>query len=44
MIIQTEMHAHDPVSPFLLGRFQPGDIIHEARQESWKCSQLSLEL
>ena len=33
---------HNPNSPFLLGSHQPGDKIHEARQESWIDNQLIL--
>lgn len=33
---------HDPNSPFLLGSYQPGDKVHEARQESWIDDQLTL--
>lgn len=34
---------HNPNSPFLIGSHQPGDKIHEARQESWIDDQLILE-
>lgn len=34
---------HNPNSPFLIGTHQPGDKIHEARQESWIDTQLLLE-
>ena len=27
--------AHDPASPFIIGNTQPGDIIRDAKQESW---------
>ena len=33
---------HNPNSPFLIGSHQPGDNIHEARQESWIDNQLVL--
>ena len=33
---------HDPASPFLIGHSQPGDQVHEARQESWKEWERSL--
>lgn len=35
---------HDPKSPFLLGRSEPGDIIHEASQKSWINNQLRFDL
>ena len=38
------LRAHDPASPLLLGKLMPGDKIHEARQESWRVNQLSMEL
>ncbi|MDE5995999.1 MAG: DUF1848 domain-containing protein [Eubacterium sp.] len=33
---------HNPKSPFLIGNHQPGDKIHEVRQESWIDHQLQL--
>ncbi|MBD5082997.1 MAG: DUF1848 domain-containing protein [Clostridiales bacterium] len=33
---------HNPKSPFLIGNHQPGDKIHEVRQESWIDNQLIL--
>ena len=42
--VRRDLRAHDPASPFLLGGPLPGDRIHEARQESWRCDQLRLEL
>lgn len=33
---------HDPASPLLIGRLQPGDTVHDAVQESWIDRQLSL--
>ena len=36
-------HAlHDPDSPFLLGGALPGDVIHDARQQSFRDTQLLL--
>ncbi len=35
---------HDPNSPFLIGSHRPGDLIHEAKQESWIDHQLILRL
>jgi len=32
---------HDPASPFLIGNWQPGDVVHDAIQESWIDGQLS---
>ena len=42
--VRRNLRAHDPASPFLLGGHLPGDKIHQARQESWRVDQLSLEL
>ena len=42
--VRRNLRAHDPDSPFLLGGHLPGDRIREARQESWRVDQLSLEL
>lgn len=35
---------HDPMSPFLIGGSRPGDVIHQAKQESWIDRQMRLEL
>lgn len=37
------MKKHNPMSPFLLGESMPGDVIHEAKQESWIAYQLMLD-
>ncbi|MBO7374029.1 MAG: DUF1848 family protein [Oscillospiraceae bacterium] len=42
--VRRNLRAHDPASPFLLGGHMPGDRIHEAKQESWRVDQLSLDL
>ena len=41
-VVQRNMRRHDPDSPFLIGHEMPGDVIHEALQESWIDRQLSL--
>ena len=33
---------HDSASPFLIGSFQEGDVIKDARQVSWRDEQMSL--
>lgn len=38
--VRRNLRAHDPDSPFLIGGPQPGDVIHQARQESWLDYQL----
>ena len=40
--VQRNMRRHDPHSPFLTGSYQPGDVIHQATQKSWKIRQLQL--
>lgn len=33
--VKENRKKHDPMSPFLIGNSQPGDVIHVAKQESW---------
>lgn len=40
--VRRTMALHDPASPMLIGHVQPGDRIHEARQESWRDGQISM--
>lgn len=40
--VKRRMKMHDPDSPFLIGGPLPGDVIHEAKQESWKDPQMSI--
>ena len=40
--VARNMRMHDPASPFLVGHSQPGDVIHEAKQESWLVDQISM--
>lgn len=37
------MAQHDPASPLLIGHVQPGDRIHDAKQELWRDDQLRLD-
>ena len=41
-IVAQNMRQHDPDSPFLIGHSLPGDVIHQAKQESWRDDQLSM--
>ena len=41
-LVAQNMRQHDPQSPFLIGHSLPGDVIHQAQQESWVENQLSL--
>lgn len=40
--VRRNFQRHDPHAPFLIGGLRPGDIIREARQESWLDPQLDL--
>ena len=40
--VKRNMKAHNPKSPILLGEVAEGDVVKEAKQESWKDMQLSL--
>ena len=40
--VRRAMSEHDPHSPLLVGQVQPGDVIRDARQESWRDGQLTL--
>lgn len=40
--VKENMRKHDPLSPFLLGKSMPEDVIHEAQQRSWIDRQLRL--
>ncbi len=42
-LVRYNMRLHDPESPLLVGRLQPGDQVHEAVQESWEDLQMRLE-
>lgn len=43
-LVKSNMRRHDPQSPFLIGGSMSGDVIHEAKQESWLDLQMRLEL
>lgn len=40
--VRRNMERHDPESPFLIGGYEPGDVVHDAVQKSWKQPQLTL--
>lgn len=40
--VKENMRIHDPHSPFLLGKSEINDVVHEAEQVSWKERQLRL--
>ena len=41
-LVKENMKKHNPMSPFLLGESMLGDVIHEAKQESWIDHQFNL--
>ena len=43
-IVKKNMSRHDPESPFLIGKLNPEDVIHPAKQKSWVERQMRLEL
>ena len=40
--VRRNMRLHDPSSPLLIGRLLPGDLVRDAKQESWKDGQVTL--
>ena len=40
--VRRNQKLHDPLSPLLIGRLQPGDEIREAKQESWIDGQIRM--
>ncbi len=40
--VKRNRQLHDPESPLLIGNVHPGEIIHQAQQESWIDLQLTL--
>lgn len=41
-MVDINFNHHDPNSPFLIGNYREGDIIHDVEQKSWIDRQLSL--
>lgn len=41
-LVRQNREKHDINSPFLIGQSRPDDVVHQAKQESWKNKQLSL--
>ncbi|MBO7729897.1 MAG: DUF1848 domain-containing protein [Lachnospiraceae bacterium] len=40
--VVAQSRLHDPASPFLIGNYMDGDIIHDVPQKSWIDAQISL--
>ena len=43
-IVDDNMKKHDPESPFLIGKSERGDVIHEAQQKSFISGQMRFDL
>lgn len=41
-LVRQNRQRHAPASPFLIGGSEPGDVVHDAVQRSWKDPALSL--
>lgn len=41
-LVARNMRRHDPLSPFLIGGAEEGDVITDAKQVSWRERQISL--
>lgn len=42
--VLAQSRLHDPQSPFLIGSYMDGDVIHDVPQKSWIDAQMSLEI
>ena len=40
--VMRNYRRHDPKSPFLIGNYEEGDMIHDVEQKSWIDNQLTL--
>ena len=40
--VRRTMAQHDPASPLLVGSLRTGDVVRDARQESWRDGQMTL--
>lgn len=43
VLVKENMRKHNPDAPFLIGGYMLGDIVREAKQESWIDRQIRLE-
>ncbi len=43
-VVTAQSRLHDPASPFLIGTYREGDVIHDVPQKSWIDGQMSLDL
>ena len=42
VLVRENRKHHNPNSPFLIGESRPEDVIHQAKQEQWLDTQMSL--
>ena len=42
VLVRENRKHHNPNSPFLIGESRPEDVIHQAKQEKWLDTQMSL--
>ena len=40
--VRLNSRKHDPASPFLIGNYEKGDIVHDVPQRSWKDPQIDI--
>jgi len=40
--VLSQSRLHDPESPFLIGNYEDGDIVHDVPQKSWVSDQISM--
>lgn len=43
VLVKENMRKHNPDSPFLIGGHMSGDLVREAKQESWIDRQIRLK-
>ena len=43
-VVLAQSRLHDPGSPFLIGNYMEGDVVHDVPQRSWIDGQMRLEL
>ena len=43
-VVLAQSRLHDPSSPFLIGNYMEGDVVHDVPQRSWIDGQMRLEL
>ncbi len=41
-LVEANFRRHDPESDFLIGGYEPGDIVHDVEQKSWIDGQMTI--